>query len=115
MRHLFLLSVIFLVCNLAFGQTTADIDTPISLPFLLQSDSIPVYGYEVINSFPHDPDAFTQGLVYEEPDYLYEGTGMWQNSDLRKVKLESGNVEQKRPLNNEVGENYFGEGVTTWG
>ena len=74
----------------------------------------PNYTYRVVNTFPHDPTAFTQGLVYEEPNYLYEGTGMWQNSDLRKVKLESGIVEQKRPLNDEVGEKYFGEGVTTW-
>jgi len=53
-------------------------------------------------------------LVYEDPGYLYEGTGMYQDSVLRKVKLESGIVEQERKLNDQPGENYFGEGVTTW-
>jgi glutamine cyclotransferase len=75
---------------------------------------IPTYTYRVINTFPHDPTAFTQGLVYEDPGYLYEGTGMYQDSVLRKVKLESGIVEQERKLNDQPGENYFGEGVTTW-
>jgi glutamine cyclotransferase len=75
---------------------------------------IPTTTYRVIDTFPHDPDAFTQGLVYEAPGYFYEGTGMYQASVLRKVKLESGSVVQERILNDQPGENYFGEGVTIW-
>lgn len=41
------------------------------------SKDTPVYSYKVINAFPHDPGAFTQGLVYYKDDILYEGTGMW--------------------------------------
>ena len=75
---------------------------------------IPTYSYRVANTYPHDPTAFTQGLVYEDPGYLYEGTGMYQDSVLRKVKLGSGIILKERILNDEEGENYFGEGVTIW-
>ncbi len=78
---------------------------------------IPVYGYQVINAYPHDDDAFTQGLVYETPDILYESTGNVSplGSVLRKEALTTGAVLQERQLNDEAGENYFGEGITLWG
>ncbi len=91
-----------------------DADALVTQDFALVNTDVPTFGYRVVNTYPHDPAAFTQGLVYEESDYLYEGTGMYQNSDLRKVELESGKVVQRRALNDEAGENYFGEGVTTW-
>ena len=70
-------------------------------------ETIPTYGYRIINVYPHDKDAFTQGLVYED-GYLYEGTGRFGYSSLRKVELETGTVVQIHKLSSE----YFGEGIT---
>jgi glutamine cyclotransferase len=69
--------------------------------------AIPVYTYNVINTFPHSPDAFTQGLVYEN-GFLYEGTGTYGGSSVRKVELETGDVLDSHTLPI----NYFGEGIT---
>src|SRR6187402_1008091 len=62
-----------------------------------RSGSMPVSGYEVVKAYPHDPDAFTQGLIFHE-GYLYEGTGEQGESTLRKVELETGKVVQKFDL-----------------
>ncbi|BCR06041.1 glutaminyl-peptide cyclotransferase [Desulfuromonas versatilis] len=70
----------------------------------------PVYGYRIVNSYPHDPGAFTQGLVYLE-GVLYEGTGLQGSSSLRRVDLESGRVEQLQRLAGTL----FGEGIAAWG
>lgn len=69
----------------------------------------PIYGYEIVNSFPHDAEAFTQGLVWED-GMFYEGTGLNGRSSLRHVESGSGAVEQMIPL----AEEYFGEGITIW-
>jgi glutamine cyclotransferase len=69
--------------------------------------SVPVYTYEIVNTYKHDPKAFTQGLVFHE-GWLYESDGKYDNSSLRKVRLETGEVEKKRKLANE----YFAEGMT---
>ncbi len=71
-------------------------------------DNIPVYGYEVVHTYPHDRTAFTEGLFYLN-GFLYEGTGIEEQSSIRKVKLETGEVLQKRDL-----PNYFGEGIINW-
>ena len=55
---------------------------------------LPVYGYEVVKSYPHDPKAFTEGLFFSE-GFLYESTGEERRSSLRKVELETGKVVQK--------------------
>lgn len=68
---------------------------------------VPVYGYEIVNTFKHDPKAFTQGLVYHN-GFLYESTGQYGESTLRKVELESGKVLQKFDLKDDI----FGEGIT---
>jgi glutaminyl-peptide cyclotransferase len=65
--------------------------------------------YEVINVFPHDPQAFTQGLIYLD-GFLYESTGLYGQSSLRKVELETGEVLQQVDLSSE----YFAEGLTAW-
>jgi len=49
------------------------------------------WAYKVVNTFDHDPKAFTQGLVFED-GFLYEGTGLNGSSELRKVELQTGNV-----------------------
>jgi len=69
----------------------------------------PVYGYEVVNVYPHDRDAFTQGLLFRE-GVLYESTGLNGKSSLRKVQLETGKVLQQIPID----ARYFAEGLTDW-
>lgn len=64
------------------------------------------YTYTVVNAYPHDPGAFTQGLVYAD-GVLYESTGLYGRSSLRRVALETGEVLQQRDLPAE----YFGEGL----
>jgi len=68
-----------------------------------------LYGYQVVHVYPHDPKAFTQGLQYVD-GVLYEGTGQHGQSSIRRVKLETGEVLQKRDLPAE----HFGEGITVW-
>jgi glutaminyl-peptide cyclotransferase len=79
-------------------------------PQATAAGATPVYGYHVLNVYPHDPGAFTQGLVYYE-GVLYEGTGLWGSSSLRKVALETGEVLQIHNLASE----YFGEGIALVG
>jgi glutamine cyclotransferase len=79
------------------------------IPAQRSSGPVPVYGYEVVRSYPHDRNAFTQGLIFRD-GVFYEGTGLNGRSGLRKVKLESGEVLQAKPLPQE----YFGEGITDW-
>ncbi len=74
-----------------------------------QTLQVPVFGYSVVRTFPHDRDAFTQGLQYVD-GFLYEGTGLNGRSSIRKVKLETGEVLQRRDTPPE----YFGEGITVW-
>jgi len=72
--------------------------------------AIPVYGFFVKNTYPHDPQAFTQGLFFRDGQ-LYETTGQKGHSSLRKVDLKSGKVLQKKDLAPE----FFGEGSTAVG
>jgi glutaminyl-peptide cyclotransferase len=67
-------------------------------------------GYRVVARFPHDPRAFTQGLAFHD-GVLYEGTGGWGDSSLRRVDLASGEVLQIHELERR----HFGEGVTVLG
>ncbi|MBG0771062.1 MAG: glutaminyl-peptide cyclotransferase [Anaerolineaceae bacterium] len=69
----------------------------------------PEMTYEVVQSFPHDPQAFTQGLIYEEGTF-YESTGLYGQSSLRQVDVETGEVLSQVDL---LGE-YFAEGLTDW-
>jgi glutaminyl-peptide cyclotransferase len=72
--------------------------------------AIPVYGFVVKNTYPHDPQAFTQGLFYKD-GHLYETTGLQGRSSLRRVDLATGKVLQKKDLANE----FFGEGSASVG
>ena len=74
------------------------------------SDAIPVYTYNIVNTYPHDRSAFTQGLVFED-GFLYEGTGLYGQSTLRRVELETGDILQIRGLPDQ----FFGEGITIYG
>jgi glutamine cyclotransferase len=70
---------------------------------------LPVSGYRVVRTYPHDPDAYTQGLEYVD-GVLYEGTGLNGRSSIRRVDLATGKVLQRRNLDDA----YFGEGITIW-
>jgi glutamine cyclotransferase len=67
----------------------------------------PKQGYVVVNSYPHDSRAFTQGLEFFD-GFLYEGTGLTGRSSVRKVELQTGKVVQEERLHPQ----YFGEGIT---
>lgn len=83
---------------------------PFSPPAAAPPASVPTYSYKIINSYPHDPDAFTQGLIYAD-GVLYESTGIKRTpSSLRKVALTTGELLQTQA----VGEIYFGEGLALW-
>jgi glutaminyl-peptide cyclotransferase len=69
----------------------------------------PVSGYQVVRTYPHDREAFTQGLVYLD-GVLYEGTGLNGRSSIRKVQLETGAVLQIQKIDGR----YFGEGIAAW-
>lgn len=67
-------------------------------------------GYRIVNVYPHDSHAFTQGLVMVD-GHLYESTGLNGRSSLRMVDLKTGQVQQKVDLPQQ----YFGEGLAQWG
>lgn len=75
--------------------------------FFLGVNSPEIYSYEIINEFPHDENAFTQGLEYYN-GFFYETTGQFGESSLRKTEIISGKILQKIDLEKE----YFGEGMT---
>jgi glutaminyl-peptide cyclotransferase len=78
----------------------------VSTNFVLMAAKAPeVYGYEVEKVFPHDTSAYTEGLLYQD-GYLYESTGLYGESDLRKVDLTTGKVLQRAIID----DLYFGEG-----
>src|SRR5436190_17568465 len=74
----------------------------------LQS-GLPQDTYTVVRTYPHDRDAFTQGLQFVD-GVFYEGTGLNGRSTIRPVELETGKGLQKR----NVAEEHFGEGITVW-
>lgn len=69
----------------------------------------PVFDYDVVRAYPHDPDAFTQGLVYLD-GFFYESTGLNGKSSLRRVRPETGEVVQQI----DVARRYFAEGLAHW-
>jgi len=71
--------------------------------------AVPVWGVSVVHTYPHDRDAFTEGLFYLD-GFLYESTGLNGQSSVRKVDLATGRVLQSRSL----GPQYFGEGIVPW-
>jgi glutaminyl-peptide cyclotransferase len=70
---------------------------------------IPVERAEIVASYPHDPEAFTQGLLWLD-GRLYESTGLEGASELREVRLEDGEVLRRAPFPKEA----WGEGIADW-
>ena len=75
----------------------------------VEAGATSVFGYQVVNAYPHNSNAFTQGLIYDEGG-LYEGTGLYGRSTLRHVDLITGRVLEQTRLENDL----FGEGVALW-
>ena len=71
---------------------------------------LPVYSYALVKAYPHDKDAFTQGLEIVD-GYFYEGTGLVGKSSIRKVRIATGEVLQQKALPLP----HFGEGITLFG
>jgi glutamine cyclotransferase len=84
--------------------------TPIPTPAPNNLAGTAVYTYEIVNVYPHDREAYTQGLIFVD-GVLYEGTGRYGQSTLRRVDLETGEILQLHRLPLEL----FGEGVTVFG
>ncbi|HKW18216.1 MAG TPA: glutaminyl-peptide cyclotransferase [Terriglobales bacterium] len=74
------------------------------------AQTAPTISYQVIHVYPHDANAFTQGLVYVD-GHLFESTGLKGRSSVRMVDLQTGHVLQEHDLP----QAYFGEGLTDWG
>ena len=89
------ISGIFFICRCSDSADPSNIE------------AIPVYRYKVVNTYPHNQKAFTQGLTFEN-GFLYEGTGLYGMSALHKVELETGKTLQIRKLQ----PRFFGEGLT---
>ncbi len=77
--------------------------------YLLAASVPEKISYRVLNRYPHDVQAYTQGLEYHE-GYLYEGTGNYGESSLRKVRISTGEPVQSANLSAEL----FGEGITVF-
>jgi glutamine cyclotransferase len=73
----------------------------------LGQEPVLFYTFRVVEKHPHDPDAFTQGLVYHN-GVLYEGTGLYGDSSIRIVEQETSEILRKVDLS----QSYFGEGLT---
>jgi glutamine cyclotransferase len=91
------------------GIPSGNASSPSSGPNFTPVDvkGTPVYGFRIVNIYPHDPDAFTQGIIFHN-GHIFEGTGRYGYSTLRKVELKTGKVLKKYRLPSR----YFGEGIT---
>jgi len=75
-----------------------------------QRREAPVQAFTIVQSFPHDPDAFTQGLVFADGEF-YESTGLNGESTLRRVEIATGKVLKRQPVDSQ----YFAEGLALVG
>lgn len=99
--------VVGLLCAVAVVAARAE--APATPPIAAPTSTVPVYGYRVKNRYPHDPGAFTQGLLFADGK-LYESTGMYGASSLREVELDTGRVVRGVALPKKA----FGEGLALW-
>ena len=93
-----------LTANISFEGETVEVSKNIKL---LAEKAPEIYTYKILNEYPHDQNAYTQGLEFHQ-DTLYESTGKKGKSSLRKVDFRTGKILKKIDLDN----NYFGEGIT---
>lgn len=80
----------------------------LSVPIEVKPDRPPVRcSYRVVNTYPHDPRAYTQGLIYRD-GYMYEGTGQCGESSIRKIDMKNGSILSVLNIDSQ----FFGEGIT---
>jgi len=115
---LVIISASTLVGGCGNGGATSPASTPSASPSAVASsapaptpsvEEIPSYNMSVVSSFPHDRNAFTQGLVVEGNNFI-ESTGLNGRSSLRRVEIRTGKVLKKVDISNE----FFAEGLTTF-
>ena len=94
----------------ACGDGDAQAENRSETPALPSGPTVPTYGPEIVKRYPHDADAYTQGLIYHD-GVMYESTGMEGRSSVRRVDLETGQVLKKHDL----AQRYFGEGIAIVG
>lgn len=82
-------------------------ETPSKDMYILASERPKLYSYKIINTYPHDIEAYTQGLEFHD-DFLYESTGQYGKSSLRKTNYKTGEVLHQIDLDKA----FFGEGIT---
>lgn len=97
------------LCLLCFSLLVVLVVTSCSPQPQAASQPVPIYSYKIVNTYAHDRNAFTEGLAFNN-GFLYEGTGLYGSSTLRKVDLVTGDVLQITELPAE----YFGEGITVY-
>ncbi|KAJ8442042.1 hypothetical protein Cgig2_007880 [Carnegiea gigantea] len=112
-RYKWLARVVFAVLALSLlvllGNSSSTWFAP---PYDSQKAQLPqIYTIEVVKEYPHDRRAFTQGLLYWGNDTLYESTGLYGKSSVRRVALQTGKVEAQQKMD----DSYFGEGLTLLG
>jgi glutamine cyclotransferase len=102
-------SILFLIIFLFCLELVAIADDGQKKPpySILKNTKAPISSIKVINIYPHDSNAFTQGLLHYN-GFLYESTGLNGKSTLRKVNIQSGRVLQELRLD----QKYFAEGIT---
>lgn len=102
MKRAYLAAVLLIVAVLLAGGVWA-----VLLNREGQTSGVKLYTYSVVKTYPHDSSAFTEGLVFDN-GVLYESTGIYGSSSLRRVALDNGSVLQEVLLPAD----YFGEGLT---
>ncbi len=113
MRLYLLISFLFIAASCGSAPNVSNVNTANRANTAADKPAaVPVYTYDIVKSYPHDRNAFTQGLLFHD-GFLYEGTGGKKNrgdtfySSLRKVELETGKVLKKY----DVPPEFFGEGI----
>lgn len=102
MKKIQVVSLLSITVTLALGTVIL-----LLLNYSLENPTPLRYTVSIVNVYPHDENAFTQGLVYEN-GFLYESTGLYYHSTLRRVELETGRVQRLYTLP----DHFFAEGIT---
>ena len=102
------LRTLFMRASICFASCSNSSDSTEETPPVTAATAL--FTYAVVNTYAHDPTAFTQGLVFDH-DVLFEGTGLRGQSTLRRVELTTGKVLQMQALPAQ----FFGEGVVVFG
>jgi glutaminyl-peptide cyclotransferase len=110
-RSKLVLTVFSVVMPLTMGSFGCGTSPSTTTATTTQTTPPPIanYTYRVVNTYPHDRSAFTEGLIYSD-GVLYESTGLYGQSTLRKVELTTGRVLKSTSL----APQYFGEGLALW-